>query len=186
MTLATSGTISIGGSTANRSINIELDRSATATSSLGETALRTLAGVSSGAISLSNFYDKSHILDTQTVTVGYKPGAYLSPAYYGYRASDSVGSIADGTFNVKSGAVIQTLRALDLGGIGHKIIFIIAGQHSNSGFDTMTIGSTEYSRSAASFSSSSTSTQWTWNRSTDYTVSPLGSSAGATKTVTWQ
>ena len=55
MTLASSGTMSIGGSTATRSINLELDRSATATTSLNETALRDLAEVSSGAISLNNF-----------------------------------------------------------------------------------------------------------------------------------
>lgn len=60
MPLVSSGEISIGGSTANRSINLELGRSATATSSLGESALRTLAGVSSGAISLSSFYGKAN------------------------------------------------------------------------------------------------------------------------------
>ena len=61
MPLVSSGEISIGGSTTNRSINLELGRSATATSSLGETALRNLAGVSSGAISLSSFYGKSSL-----------------------------------------------------------------------------------------------------------------------------
>jgi hypothetical protein len=63
MALVTSGEISIGGNATsggrNRSINIELGRAAGATSNLNETALRTLAGVSSGTISLSNFYDKS-------------------------------------------------------------------------------------------------------------------------------
>ena len=59
MALAGSGTMSIGGSTATRSINLELGRSATATSNMGETDLRTLAGVSSGAISMSNFYGAS-------------------------------------------------------------------------------------------------------------------------------
>jgi hypothetical protein len=59
MALASSGQISIGGSTADRSINLELGRAATATSNLNESALRSLAGVSSGAISLSNFYGKS-------------------------------------------------------------------------------------------------------------------------------
>lgn len=59
MPLAASGTISIGGSTATRSINLELSRAAGASSSLNEAALRTLAGVPSGAISLSNFYGKS-------------------------------------------------------------------------------------------------------------------------------
>lgn len=60
MTLATSGTMSIGGTTANRSINLELGRSATATSSMGESALRTLAGSSPNTtISMSEFYGKS-------------------------------------------------------------------------------------------------------------------------------
>jgi hypothetical protein len=40
---------------------LELGRAATATSSLNEEALRTLAGVASGAISLSNFYGKSNV-----------------------------------------------------------------------------------------------------------------------------
>ena len=61
MPLAASGEMSIGGSTATRSINLELSRAAGATSSLGETALRNLAGVASGAISISNFYGKSAI-----------------------------------------------------------------------------------------------------------------------------
>lgn len=64
MTMVSTGAISIGGSATcgslNRSINIELGRAATATSNLNEAALRTLAGVPSGAISLSNFYGKSN------------------------------------------------------------------------------------------------------------------------------
>ena len=63
MGLENSGTMSIGGSTTGRSINLELGRSATATSSLGDTALRDLAGVSSGEISLSSFYGKSSLPD---------------------------------------------------------------------------------------------------------------------------
>jgi len=73
MTLLSSGQISIGGSTSGRSINLELGRSATAQSSLGETTLRTLAGVASGEISLSSFYGKSNevLIATQTYnTVG--------------------------------------------------------------------------------------------------------------------
>ena len=66
MALASSGTLSIGGSTTDRSINLELGRSATATSSLGETDLRTLAGVSSGAIAISDFYGASNATDIST------------------------------------------------------------------------------------------------------------------------
>lgn len=64
MTMVSSGEISIGGSATsgglNRSINVELGLSATATSSLNNAAFRTLAGVPSGAISLSNFYGKTN------------------------------------------------------------------------------------------------------------------------------
>lgn len=60
MPLNPSGPISIGGSTVGQSINLELGRAATATSSLNDSALRSLAGVPSGQISLSNFYGKSN------------------------------------------------------------------------------------------------------------------------------
>jgi len=76
MTLASSGTMSIGGTTTDRSINLELGRSATATSSMGETDLRTLAGVASGAISISDFYGKSAV----TVSLNTWPLSGLSTA----------------------------------------------------------------------------------------------------------
>lgn len=53
MTLQSSGAISLAN------VNTELGRSSTATISLGETAVRNLAGVSTGAIALSNLYGKS-------------------------------------------------------------------------------------------------------------------------------
>lgn len=55
MALQGSGAISIAN------ISVELGRSSNAASSLGESALRTLAGVASGAISMSNFYGKANI-----------------------------------------------------------------------------------------------------------------------------
>jgi len=62
MTLATSGAISLGGSTATRSINLELGQSATAQVSMNDTNVRTLAGVASGAITMpTNFYGKSAV-----------------------------------------------------------------------------------------------------------------------------
>jgi hypothetical protein len=71
MALENSGTMSIGGSTAGRSINLELDKSATATSGLGDADLRTLAGVASGAISMSDFYGASNNADPGTITAVY-------------------------------------------------------------------------------------------------------------------
>lgn len=78
MPLNSSGPISIGGSTTGQSINLELGRSATAQSNLNETALRTLAGVPSGAISLSNFYGKSNFTPT-TVTYNSGSGTETAP-----------------------------------------------------------------------------------------------------------
>ena len=77
MTLASSGTMSIGGSTATRSINLELGRGATATSSLGEAVLRGLAGVASGAISMASFYGASNALMEYLVVQCYNPNGYL-------------------------------------------------------------------------------------------------------------
>lgn len=64
MTMVSTGEISLGGSATsgglNQSVNIELGRSATASINMNESAVRTLAGVASGAISMSNFYGKSN------------------------------------------------------------------------------------------------------------------------------
>ena len=54
MTLQTSGPISLGN------VAVELGRTSTTTTSLGEAAVRTLAGVASGPVSLSNLYGKSN------------------------------------------------------------------------------------------------------------------------------
>ena len=61
MGLAASGTISLGGSTAGRSVNLELGKSASAKISLNDTAVRSLAKKSSGVISLHDLHGKSNI-----------------------------------------------------------------------------------------------------------------------------
>lgn len=180
MPLATSGTISIGGSTANRSINLELGRSATATSSLGESALRDLAGVPSGAISMSNFYGKSAAWSA-TLTVGYWQeefciksctyydvygyGSYGTYTYGGTTYTRAIpaigmtsteGSLTDTTFDDISNATIlglyhDSFGANPSGGISGYLYFSIAGHHSNAGFTTLTIGTNSYSRTNASY-----------------------------------
>jgi hypothetical protein len=63
MALQGSGAISIGN------VSVELGRSSTATTSLGETDSRSLAGIVSGAISLADFYNKFlTFVFTQTIS----------------------------------------------------------------------------------------------------------------------
>ena len=60
MTLNASGPISLGGSTAGQSINLELGKAATAQVSMNDTNVRSLAGVPSGQIVMpTNFWGKS-------------------------------------------------------------------------------------------------------------------------------
>jgi hypothetical protein len=59
MTLQTSGEISLGGSTAGRSVNLTLGRSATASINMNDSGVRSLAGRATGDISFSDFYGKS-------------------------------------------------------------------------------------------------------------------------------
>ena len=58
MTLQSSGPISLGN------VGSELGRTVGTTTSLGETAVRNLAAVASGAITLSNLYGKSSVTFT--------------------------------------------------------------------------------------------------------------------------
>lgn len=85
MTLAASGAISLGGSTATRSINLELGQSATAQVSMNDTNVRTLAGVASGAIVMpTNFYGKSAVtivLSNQSIADFTGGGSNASAGY---------------------------------------------------------------------------------------------------------
>jgi hypothetical protein len=98
MTLAASGTMSIGGTTTDRSINLELSRAQNATSSMGESALRTLAGVPSGAISISDFYGKSN---TATPAFNTADTFYLSVFASG-GCSGTLTFVTDGTITKSS------------------------------------------------------------------------------------
>ena len=63
MTLNASGPISLSGTTAGQSIEIELGGTGTTQISLNCTTVRTLAGVASGAIVMpTNFYGKSNVV----------------------------------------------------------------------------------------------------------------------------
>lgn len=69
MALNGSGPISIGGATTGQSINLELGLAASYNSSMNDAAFRTLAGVASGTITLSDFYGKSNSIDVELLVV---------------------------------------------------------------------------------------------------------------------
>lgn len=177
MTLASSGSISIGGSTSGRSINLELGRSATASSNLNESSLRSLANRSSGSISLSQFHGKS-AAEIQTVTVGsHTASGYITVTQYGYGSVGATfGSISDGTLGPVGNKTIQILAWNSF----TNVILRVAGSASNSGFTTMKVHNTNFSRSAATYTNQGTYTQWSWFGTS---TNPFGTSG--TKQVTF-
>lgn len=96
MTLNASGPLSFGGGTTGQSINLELGVSATATASINSTSFRTLAGVASGQISVSNFYGKSNSYGFALYIGVYSPatpGGYSGNSYGSGICLDSQGNI---------------------------------------------------------------------------------------------
>jgi len=100
MTLNSSGPISLGGSTAGQSVNLELGQSATAQISFNDAAVRTLTGTTSGTalVMPTNFYGKSSVVISVTdQTISDFTGGARS-ASTGYRLTS--GGQADGLVNV--------------------------------------------------------------------------------------
>jgi len=160
MTLAASGTLSMGGSTPNRSLNLELGQGNSAQISLNDANVRSLAGVPSGAITLAtDFYGKSAtVTETQTVTVGTL--SFKGFDQYGFNLG-ICGSITDGTFGFISNAPIETLVWTNT----NALIFQITGIYANSGWTKVTIAGVDFLRTAASYSTNTAPdfTSWTWS-----------------------
>ena len=123
----------------------------------------------------------SAALDTQTVTVGlYQVTFYgQTTSIYGYYFNGVRGSISDGTCNFKSGNTYKNLYWTTTGG-GRTVLTINQGNAGNSGFTTMSVNGTNFSRTSASFTQNSSQTQWLW---TSPTTNGFGTTVGATKSV---
>jgi len=174
MALQTSGAISFA--------NLQSEFGGSHPITMGEYAAFRVSG-SGSTISMNQFYGASSSLDTQTVTVGYTAGSAYTPGVYGYVNLNPgvTGAVSDGTCNFKSGAAYRRLQFL--GTSTGTLMFGLSGSHANSGWTTMTIGSTSYSRSSASFQQfGTTEARWTW---TSQTSNPYGTTTGATRTVTF-
>jgi len=103
MTLNSSGPISLAGATAGVSIEIENGGNGTTTISLNDAAVRTLAGVPSGAITMpTNFYGKSNrVVKTYTFTSSTTNAALNISSITGYVAGKT-----DITVTVNSGVYL--------------------------------------------------------------------------------
>ena len=121
-------------------------------------------------------------LDSQTVTVGthtqsFSGGSGL-PASTGHwrgkftNSYATAGSISDGTSNLYSGASIVELYYTwnTVYGASYLAMRVDGTNKANSGWTTLTVGTTAFQRTAASYNGSTQGdTQWTWTTSGDLT-----------------
>lgn len=138
MTLPSSGAISLS------QVNTELGRSSTATISLGESAVRTLAGVASGAISMSNLYGKSNGA-TWSPDGGSSAGApvYLADyQMYPARASVTITCTASATWTWTASGNGTLTATIASGGTGTSQTFLLTGNSLAIRSRTITLSST--------------------------------------------
>lgn len=135
MALNTTGPISLAGSTTGQSIALELGQSATGQISLNDSAVRTLAGVASGAIIMpTNFYGKSsHVPYSTKVT--YTANTTLTAPYANLRVK-CWGASAGGANGMGAGAgFAQADIAVT---VGNTLLIAVGG----GGLATATTGTT--------------------------------------------
>jgi len=159
VTLNASGPISLGGTGTNASINLELGLSATAQISLNDAAVRTLAGVASGAIIVpTDFYGKStntsYALTTGSATFNFTYGILYaygysnSPSGTGFYTPTTFGSITPSTFN---SATIKAIYSAGFASNQASYYYIIfSGSRGTGFFNTLTINGTLVSGSLSS------------------------------------
>jgi hypothetical protein len=167
MTLQTSGIISLAD------IHVEAEGSiyaGTSISSLNDANIRGLTPASGRyinptlgtTVSFSDFYGASAIsyIDTQSVTVEYQAAGQYNAEQWGYDGYIwYIGSISDGTCNWLSGNEYRSLSYT-----GSSLSLTVEGTNVNSGFTSMIIKGTTYTRSSATYSWSGTSggRAWRW------------------------
>jgi hypothetical protein len=144
MTLPSSGNITLA------MVNVELGLPAGNPITLNDAAVRALAGVPSGAISMSDLWGKSHAW-AYTMNVGFTSAKSFTS--YGYLGG-SYGSMSSTVFG-PTGGTINQLNWLSSTGL---LYLGVTGSPPNSGWSSITVNGVNYSRASASFSSG----QWMW------------------------
>lgn len=109
---------------------------------------------------------RASALDTQTVTTATLGSVPDRIRGFG---SGVFGAINDGTSNVYAGAAITSLYYDENGGSGMFYYLAITGA-ANSGWTTLTIGSTVLDRASATYSSGT----WTWSTADTISTQAFG------------
>lgn len=159
--------------------------------SLNDADIRGLISKTSGATMSFNEWYGAAANWSATVTVGYMQGSLCvkSCSYfdnYGYQAMTDAnyGSLSDTSLEYLSGT--PTINGIYWTELSTQLILVVSGTVANSGWTTLTIGSTSYSRSSALHTQTSGTTQWWWGAVTSPATNAFGTTTGATKTITIQ
>lgn len=116
-----------------------------------------------------------------TVTVGY----YNGGSFYIYGFNDGVmGSISPTTWGT-TGLPFSYVSWWTDPAVYTAVHFRVTGTAPNSGWETITIAGSSFSRSAASYAVSGGTTEWVWSGGVGAIPNPFGTVVGATKAVTW-
>lgn len=179
MALPSSGAISLN------QMHTEVGGTSGTTVGLNDSDVRGLIGKASGAqMSFNEWYGASAVTNwSSTMTVG--GATVFKMVNYGYYIGDafspSFGSVTDSTVDNYSGA---SLRRLSWSGVA-MLNLQIDGNNANSGWSTLTIGSTTFSRASAVYQvvspTSNGYAQWLW---TSITSNPFGTSGTKSVSIT--
>ena len=116
MALNATGAISLAGTTAGQSIELELGGDGTTTISLNDTTVRGLAGIASGAVALGNFYGKiSSTVVNIPINVDTTNYTLNPAAVTGYLAGKTIVNLTIGT-NIYLYATSTVNAALTISG----------------------------------------------------------------------
>lgn len=115
-------------------------------------------------------------LGEATVTVGFASAGGFSS--YGKGASQ--GSITPTTW-ANSGLTVQELKDVYSSGVPAWLDFTVVGSAPNSGWSTLTVGTTTLNRADASYTNNGSTTSWI------FTGAPVvfGTTVGATRSIVW-
>jgi hypothetical protein len=123
-------------------VNTELGRSSTAAISLGETAVRTLAGVASGTISMSNLQGKSNVTFTPDGGTAGSPASIGDFATYPASASRTITSSQTATWTWTRSGSTQGGASIASGGTGTSITFTLPSSNTAPRSTTYSVSAT--------------------------------------------